>query len=169
MTTVLFHWRKYNGREHWLHRTEHLGTDEHGEWFVQRQGVVSSRPGMSYVTETALVLLLPPSGNWVARIFPNGRDDRMKLYIDLATDAVYHREEGKVTAVDMDLDVIQLDDGHLYLEDEQEFREHTVTMNYPQALVAETKHEASKLLEALETEAEPFGSVADYWLAQAAK
>lgn len=169
MTTVLFHWRKYNGREHWLHRTEHLGTDEHGEWFVQRQGVVSSRPGMSYVTETELVLLVPKSGTWIAKIFPNGREDRMKLYIDLATEVVYHREEAKVTAVDMDLDVIQLEDGYLYLEDEHEFREHTVTMNYPQALVAETKHEAGKLLEAVETASEPFGAVADHWLKKASE
>jgi protein associated with RNAse G/E len=169
VTTVLFHWRKYNGREHWLHRTEHLGTDEHGEWFVQRQGEVSSRPGMSYTTETTLVILLPPSGTWVARIFPSGRDDHMKLYIDLAHEVIYHREEAKVTAVDMDLDVIQMDDGYLYLEDEDEFREHAVAMHYPQALVAQTKHEASKLLTAVAEETEPFGSVAEYWLAKAAK
>jgi protein associated with RNAse G/E len=167
--TVIFQWRKYNGREHWLHRTEHLGTDEHGEWFVQREGQISSRPGMSYTTETTLVILVPHSGAWVARIFPRGRDDHMKLYIDLAHDVIYDREAQVVTAVDMDLDVIQMDDGYLYLEDEHEFREHTVTMDYPQALVAQTKHEASKLLTAVGEDLEPFRSAANAWLAQVAE
>lgn len=155
---TIFRWRKFDGRPHWVHRTHRFAADSHGDWFIQKQGETSRRPGFSYVTESPVLYLLPEQGSWIAKFFPSNRRDQMTLYIDLAHSIHYDRERRLVQAVDMDLDVVQYSHRQLRLLDRDDFQNHQRSMEYPAALVASVESAADQLLAAIEAEEEPFHS-----------
>lgn len=154
--TTKFHWTKYNNKPHWHHETQYLGEDQHGHWFRQQQGSYSHRPGLDYNTETPVLFLVNHEENWVAKIFPPNREDHMLIYIDLATQLHWNKTTNTITGVDMDLDVIKLDTGKTWIEDEDEFQHHTTTMNYPEELVHTTQNTAQKLLQKINQQQAPF-------------
>ncbi len=151
-----FQWSKYNNNPHWNHTTQYLGEDEHGLWFRQAQGSHSHRPGLTYNTETPVLFLLDREGNWVAKLFPEGRDDNMLIYIDIATNVTYNPDTHTVTGVDMDLDVIKTTTREPWIEDEDEFETHTTLYNYPDTLVKTAKTTAQTLLEKIQNQEAPF-------------
>lgn len=146
---VTFNWIKYNNKPHWVHQTVFLGEDVHGFWFKQHQGSRSYRPGLSYVTETDVTLLVSRSGDWVAKFFPPDRDDLMKVYVDIATAVAWNPELNEVTGVDMDLDVIQLSTGKTWIEDEDEFDIHQKLYSYPEPLISHTSATAKKVFDSV--------------------
>lgn len=159
-----FSWTKYNNRPHWNHITKYLGKDEHGHWFLQEQDSHSFRPGMEYHTETPVLFLLSHEKTWVAKLFPSGREDQMEIYIDLGHNLEFDAEKHLVTGVDMDLDVIRLQTGATWIEDEDEFIEHTETMNYPEDLVLVTTATADLLLKKVTNHQAPFNvETAEKW------
>lgn len=133
MQPVTFNWRKYNNnnKPHWVHHTHYLGEDHHGYWFLQKQNQLSERPGLHYYSETKSLLLLPPTNNWVAKIFPPNRKDKLQVYIDVAHNVHYNPNTQQVTGIDMDLDIIQLTTEKTWIEDKDEFATHSKTMQYP--------------------------------------
>ena len=153
---TIFEWSKFDKTPHWRHETIYLGEDEHGLWFRQLEGSYSSRPGMDYNTETPVLFLVDREGNWVAKIFPPNRDDHMLIYIDIASQVVWNEETLTVTGIDMDLDVIKLDTGKMWIEDEDEFLDHTQTMGYSDELVSVTQETAKTLLDKVVNNHAPF-------------
>ena len=164
-TRLLFRWRKWDGGVHWVHECVYLGSDRWGDWFGQRPGWDSSRPGRVVVPQHANVTLLPPSGDYAYT--RNAAPHRTRIYIDIAWDVRWH--DGEPTGIDMDLDVVERTDIGIYVDDRDEWDEHRVRYGYPLDLV--TRLEALTLdLEARVTAHDaPFDDdTADGWLARLA-
>ena len=164
---VSIRWRKWDGSPHWSTDAELLGEDEYGVWLGRRTGGVESRPGRSYVATTDNVVLIPHDGEWVASFFPPEHPDRVRVYVDIATDVQWNATTRALTAIDMDLDVIRTDDDRgVWIDDEEEFEEHRVQMGYPDDLAA-TMRATAKHVERMVVDREAaFDGRADAWLAR---
>lgn len=157
---VVFDWRKFDGGVHWSHQTFFLGEDQYGKWFAQTTGAHSFRPGLEYVTETDTVMLVSPDGDFVAKFFPPGREDGMLLYVDIAHDVTWHPELGKVTGIDMDLDVLHAtDERGIWIEDIEEFQAHKERYSYPEDLINHSWMLATEILEKVINEEGPYDTV----------
>ena len=75
--------------------------------------------------------------------------------------------EWEVTMVDLDLDVVLTRDGHLYVDDEDEFAEHRVQLGYPAEVVALAERWRDLVLAAVAGGDEPFATVGHAWLGRA--
>ncbi len=80
-TRIVFRWRKWDGSPHWEHECVFLGSDEWGDWFGQRPGWRSARPGLTAAVEAPNVTLLPPDGTWVLTV--NAEPRITRVYIDI--------------------------------------------------------------------------------------
>lgn len=147
---------KWGGRPHWEYDTRYLGEDEHGDWIGSPPGTFLSRPGRAYDAEHAFVCLVPRPGAgggaaWVATF--NGDGDAIKIYVDMSSVPVWtHPDDAdggpdgvtRVTAVDLDLDVVRRADGEpVYVDDEDEFAEHQVAYGYPSEVVSLAEESAA--------------------------
>jgi protein associated with RNAse G/E len=61
--------------------------------------------------------------------------------------------------VDLDLDVVLTREGHLFVDDEDEFEEHQVDLGYPPEIVELARHWRDHVHEAIAAGAEPFATV----------
>jgi hypothetical protein len=171
--------RKWDGTPHWVFDGTYLGSDEHGAWIGYPVGTLLSRPGLRYHAKSPGVVLVGGFG-WIPSF--NGRPHETAVYIDLATVPEWRHDGGgtgsapawEVTSADMDLDVIALRDGHrqdkhgqqFFIDDEDEFAEHTVKYGYPPSVVARVRADADALLTAVRAGEPPYdGATADRWLA----
>jgi hypothetical protein len=75
--------------------------------------------------------------------------------------------EWEVTMVDLDLDVVLTREGHLFVDDEDEFAEHQVELGYPAEVVALAERWRDLVLSAVAAGDEPFGTVGHEWLRRA--
>jgi hypothetical protein len=131
-TRITFRWRKWDGGTHWAHDCVYLGSDGWGDWFGQRAGWRSHRPGRDFLAEHANVTLLPPSGEWA--FTHNAPPHPTRVYIDLAWDARWP-DGGEPEGVDMDLDVVEHATRGIWIDDRDEWDEHRVQYGYPLAIV----------------------------------
>jgi protein associated with RNAse G/E len=69
-----------------------------------------------------------------------------------------------VRTVDLDLDVIVTLDGHLVVDDEDEFAEHQVELGYPPAVVALAEASRDRIHRAITDELPPFDGSHEPWL-----
>lgn len=151
---------KWGGGPHWQWSGHHVGADEHGHWFWAPAGTRCSRPGHTFVAEEAWVSLVPHHAAWVAGFYPASKP--ISLYVDMTTTATWHRlgdAEWEVTMVDLDLDVVLTREGHLFVDDEDEFEEHQVALDYPPEIVELARHWRDHVHEAIAAGAEPFATV----------
>lgn len=146
------------GGRHWEWEGRYLGADEHGHWWHAPAGTWCARPGAEFVAPSAWVSLAPHTGAYAVGFYPEDRE--VSIYVDMTTEPVWQRRAGgasgasgaggaggagdvgddggppwEVTMVDLDLDV-PTRDGHLYVDDEDEFAEHQVELAYPAQVVA---------------------------------
>ena len=156
---------KWGGRPHWEYDAVFLGTDQHGEWLGFPRGTYYARPGMEFTGEFAGVVLVPAGGAAHLAAF-NDDVAKAQTYVDMTTPPEW---DGSVLrAVDLDLDVVRLQDGTIYLDDEDEFAEHQVAYGYPPEVVAMAERAAAEVLAAVRAGATPFDGTADAWLARLA-
>ncbi|MBO3663097.1 DUF402 domain-containing protein [Microbacterium stercoris] len=163
-TALDFIWRKWDGTPHWHHEVVYLGSDEHGEWVGQRIGARAFRPGREVTLSSASVMLLPVDRHdWVLTL--NDAPELTRVYIDVAWD-VQWPDDGLPTAIDMDLDVVRrLDERGVYIDDEDEWAEHSVQMGYPVEVMAELEATAADLHRRVVAREKPFDDeTADHWL-----
>jgi hypothetical protein len=123
------------------------------------------------------VSLAPRGRGWAAGFYPVERD--VVVYVDMTTTARWQRRdpaldhwgedgpEWEVTMVDLDLDVVLTREGHLFVEDEDEFDEHRVALGYPPEVVRLAEASRDAVLAAVGRGDEPFGSVGHAWLRRA--
>ena len=157
---------KWGGRPHWEYDGVFLGTDQHGAWLGCPRGTFYSRPGMEFVGDFAGVVLVPADGAAHLATF-NDRVAKAAIYVDMATPPVW--DGTTLRAVDLDLDVIKLQDGTVYVDDEDEFAEHQVAFGYPPEVVAMAERSAAEVLAAVQQGAAPYdGPTAEAWLRQLA-
>ena len=143
---VQVRYTKYDGSPHWALDGPFLGVDAFGAWVGAPAGTAWTRPGHSVDAETADVVLFPDAG-WTATFSITHRRNQ-RLYVDLTTTPVWERVDDvwRVTMADLDLDVVTLADGTIWLDDEDEFAEHQVRYGYPADVVARVEADASDLL-----------------------
>ncbi|MDH2425186.1 DUF402 domain-containing protein [Sphaerisporangium sp. TRM90804] len=154
---------KYDGSLHWHHGARLLGEDEHGVWAGCPAGT-SGRRGFEppVVWRQPFVMLFPRDAWWTACF--NGEPEETAIYCDVAT--VPRWRDGQVTMVDLDLDVLLLRSGRLFVDDEDEFAEHRVRYCYPGDVVARAERSAAWLMSAVGRGAAPFGGGHQPWLSQ---
>lgn len=171
--------RKWDGTPHWRYDGVYLGRDEHGLWVGYRTGTLFSRPGRQFHSKNPGLMLFGDVG-WVADLY-RGHPRGARLYIDLTTvpewRAVPDAGDGpafEVSAVDMDLDVLAQEPGsrrartrgESFIDDEDEFAEHTVRYGYPPEAVARVRADADALLAVVRAEEPPYdGATAERWFA----
>ena len=70
-----------------------------------------------------------------------------------------------VSYVDLDLDVVERAGQPAFIDDEDEFAEHSVSLGYPAELVARVRADAGAVLDAVQRREAPFdGATAAGWL-----
>ncbi|HRW19286.1 MAG TPA: DUF402 domain-containing protein [Dermatophilaceae bacterium] len=159
-------YRKHDGSPHWQVDTEALGIDEHGLWLRVPTGTTYSRPALSVTTTHDQLMLVPLGRRWLATFHarPDGRKG-VVVYVDITSpcELVELPETPvpgdcglQVQCVDLDLDVIRLADGTTYVDDEDEFAEHTVRFGYDAPTVAATRHTADEVWVWVSGEVAPF-------------
>lgn len=160
---------KHPDTPHWSHDPMVvLGEDEHGIWlgasamtWLQKGEIPTPRNlhERGFHCRNPFVQLVVPDGWWTL-IF-NGEDRDITHYVDIVTPAL--REDGVVTFVDLDLDVIRDQDGGVRLDDEDEFIKHQDRLRYPPAWVDQARTTAARLVVALERLDEPFDRACRTW------
>ncbi len=154
---------KWGGGRHWGFPVTVLGVDALGVWCGAPVGTRLERPDAAFTSEFGWVTLFPTDRPWAASYYDSPAQ-RIAVYVDVTTPAVWNGAE--VTLVDLDLDVIVTRDGDLLLDDEDEFAEHQVSLGYPQGIVQLARDSAEELMAAARDGREPFGAAAADWLAR---
>jgi hypothetical protein len=151
--------RKWDGTAHWVVPGRYLGEDIHGWWIFQGQGEFCSRPGAAFYTASDAVLLVPRLGEYVATFYDDSYPGDFRIYVDLAMAHEWKAIKSGVAEfhmIDMDLDVIRSVHRGVFVDDEDEFDEHRVTMAYPADVVAATRQECGVLYQAVFNQKAPF-------------
>ena len=78
--------------------------------------------------------LVPHDAWWLGTFYGDDANRPFDTYVDVATPAVWHGEN-LVRAVDLDLDVIRGTTGRVWVDDEDEFAEHRVSLGYPEEVI----------------------------------
>jgi hypothetical protein len=155
---------KWGARPHWHIPARWLGSDVHGDWVGIPAGTLMRRPGMETVSEFDQVGLVPTTGDGVARGFLATFHESPAptwVYVDMTTPPDWDGDT--VRAVDLDLDVIRMRDGHVVVDDEDEFAEHRVELGYPDEIVDLALASRDRVLDAVLEEREPFDGVHERW------
>jgi len=169
---VRVRFRKWGGGAHWSADVLWLGEDEHGWWAGWPPGTRWTRPGMEFTSHGRQVGLFPRDRGFAATFYEPVPEYRYRLYVDVATTptltvsgvAAGERAAGELTAVDLDLDVIERFDGGVFVDDEDEFAEHQVAYGYPSDVVAAAEAERDRLLREVGDGAAHFReSLAEHW------
>ncbi|MGW6173319.1 DUF402 domain-containing protein [Arthrobacter sp. NPDC055138] len=164
---VVFRNWKYDGGAHWLVPGTYLGADSFGDWIFQPAGSLVARPGVAFYAASDAVQFLPREGNFVATFYDDAYPGDFRIYIDLATGIRVDPllpAGWEVQVTDMDLDVIRTAAGRVYIDDEDEFAEHRVTMDYPAALAEQIQASCRALYGQVLAQAAPFDGTALTWL-----
>lgn len=131
--TVHFKSLKWPDSPHWEYDARWLGTDGHGQWLGLNTGAWLSRPNAGFHAHCEQVVLLPHEAYWCATLYGDDPRRPVDTYVDIATPAVW--EDDLVTCVDLDLDVIRGVTGRVWVDDEDEFAAHQVSLGYPRETV----------------------------------
>jgi len=160
---------KWGGGPHWAFDLVYLGADEFGHWAGGPAGLPMERPGWSTAADTDGVLSFSHRTGFVATINADAGDSRaVQVYVDISTPPVWIRDPdtglAQVQMIDLELDVVRRFDGTLFVDDEDEFAEHRMSLGYPASLVAAAQRDCATVFDAVRREAGPYGEVASSWL-----
>ena len=155
---------KWGGTPHWEMDGVYLGQDEAGDWIGFPVGTHMSRPGMSLTSENDQVGLVPAAGTGVGRAWLatfHGPGGIVWTYVDMTT--VPEWDGHTVRAVDLDLDVVEGLDRHVFVDDQDEFDEHRVELGYPREVVDLAMVTRDLVLTAVRDRVPPFDGSAAPW------
>ncbi|HSE09289.1 MAG TPA: DUF402 domain-containing protein [Nocardioidaceae bacterium] len=153
---------KWGGLPHWEYDAVHLGEDLHGTWLGVPRGTAMSRPGATLRTDQHQVLLVPDAG-FVASYFAPGGRSPCDLYVDITT--VAEITDRRISAVDLDLDVVRGWTGRIWVDDEDEFAVHRTSFGYPDDVVEHATRTCAEVRRDVEQALAPFDPVtATRWL-----
>jgi uncharacterized protein len=148
---------KWGDRPHWEFHAIFLGSDAHGDWVGIPSGTHMSRPGADYVAPVDQVGLVPAPGPDDGRGFLatfHAEGGPVRVYVDMTTPPVW---DGLILrAVDLDLDVVRGTTGRVWIDDEDEFAEHRVSLGYPDEIVALASQSCDRIEKLLQAGAPPF-------------
>lgn len=157
--------RKWGDAAHWRFETTLLGRDEHGTWLRNTPPTPFTGPRGAGEWAHSFAILVPNSEWWVASFNAKAgwKATDVEVYVDVTTVPTWP-DPSHMTVIDLDLDVIRQFDGHVYVDDEDEFDEHRVKFGYPDEVVEQALRTTTELVEATEQRREPFGEVGRRWL-----
>jgi protein associated with RNAse G/E len=159
---------KWGGLPHWAVDVLWLGEDDHGWWLGWPEATVWTRPGRTFRSDGLQVGLFPRDRGFAATFYQQVADVTFRIYADVATRPSWR--DGALTAVDLDLDVLQGFDGTISVDDEDEFAEHRLSYGYPADVVAAAEAECACLVEEMSTGAAHFAEeLAQRWRAERAR
>lgn len=159
---MTFQWRKWDGGAHWTRPVAYLGSDEWGDWLGQRAGWLNHRPGVRAHTRGDAVCLLAPDGTYAATTWRG--HPRVRIYIDVAWQVGW--QDGEPVGIDMDLDVVRLVDGRVFIDDEDEWLLHRERYRYPADVVTRLESVTAQLEEKVTAARAPFDdATAAHWFA----
>ncbi len=168
---------KWGERPHWRFAGVWLGSDEYGEWLGFPAGTHNTRPGFSFDSEVDTVTLVSPGDFWIATFHAPG--NWCEVYVDMCTPATW---DGNVLrTVDLDLDVIRMAPespanspfapqnqraawGQVFVDDEDEFREHQVAYAYPAEVIDSARASCDAVLAAVRGRQAPYDGTHLRWL-----
>ncbi len=158
---------KWGDRPHWQFDAVWLGGDEHGDWIGIPAGTPMSRPGYALVSQNDQVGLVPSAAlreedRWWLATFHGEPREWVAIYVDVTTPPVW--DGSTVRTVDLDLDVIRRVDGEVFVDDEDEFAEHQVTLGYPSEVVALAEASRDRVHAAILGEDAPYDGSHERWL-----
>ncbi|MFW6775893.1 DUF402 domain-containing protein [Nocardioides sp. CPCC 205120] len=156
---------KWGGAPHWEYDAFHLGHDRYGEWLGAPAGTRHARPGLEFDAAVDKVVVVSPEHHRVVALHAPGI--WCALYADMATPPTWDLT-GPVPvlrSVDLDLDVVRRDDGTVYVDDEDEFAEHLVTLGYPAEVAAAAERSCAEVLAGVRAGDPPYdaGSAAPWF------
>lgn len=155
--------RKWPDSPHWEFDAVRLGADALGTWLGIAQGTLLASPTRAFHAAADHVTLVPHDAWWLATFYGEDAERPFDVYVDVATPAVWHGEE-LVRAIDLDLDVIQGTTGRVWVDDEDEFAAHRVSLGYPDDVVVAAVASAQELTEAVQCRTAPFDGAHLRWL-----
>ncbi|MGH7921062.1 MAG: DUF402 domain-containing protein [Candidatus Dormibacteraceae bacterium] len=156
---VVADYRKWPDAQHYRFTAERLGEDDYGVWLGMRAGTGYRGPRVGTFT-THNVLLVPRDAWWTAKFRPATYE--VPVYVDVCTPARWHGN--RMTAIDLDLDVLRLGDGEIRVDDEDEFALHQVELRYPGWLIQAAVRSAGEVRSMVQRRVEPFGRAYKSWL-----
>ena len=159
--------RKWPDLPHWEFDAVRLGVDGHGHWVGVPAGTWLSRPDRGFHAWCDHVVLVPHDAWWVATMYGDDADRPVDVYVDISTPSTW--SEGEVRTVDLDLDVIRDPDGTVWIDDEDEFAEHQVSLRYPADVVAAAEASCAEVLRAVTELNGAFSGVHLDWIARLKK
>lgn len=164
LSGVRVQYLKHPDTLHWTHDPMVvLGEDAWGLWLAATPDTwFRNHVDKEFAARGPAVQLIVPNAWWTLIRNDGGT---YPWYVDIVVPAVV--EDGVVTMVDLDLDVVEGADGLAFVDDKDEFEEHRVTLDYPDRWVDQARVTAARILLDLEARRGPFGAVADGWLAEA--
>jgi hypothetical protein len=152
---------KWGGGAHWTFPLTFLGRDDHGSWAGGAVGTTLSRPASTFDSAHDWVTLLPDGRPWAASFY-DCPEQPISVYVDMTTVPVWRG--ASVTMVDLDLDVILGRDGSLFVDDEDEFEAHQVSLGYPGEIVTLARRSADDVFRSIADGEEPFACAGARWL-----
>jgi hypothetical protein len=157
---------KWRDLPHWEFPGFFLGSDEHGDWLGIPAGTAMSRPGADYVAPVDQVGLVPSYAaaerGYLATFHAQG--GQVEVYVDITTPP---RWDGfTLRAVDLDLDVVRGTTGRVWVDDEDEFAEHRVSLGYPTTLVVHATRSCDHVHGRMLRRLAPYDGSAAPWLAK---
>ncbi len=140
---------KWGDRRHHTGALLWLGSDEHGHWLGDPVGNEWSGGPASFVSVTDNVLLVPRDRGFTAMFYEPHPELEFRLYCDIVTGTGWtHDGSALLTAVDLDLDVIDPFDGSgVWVDDRDEFADHQVELGYPAEVIAGAETETDRVVE----------------------
>jgi uncharacterized protein len=158
--------RKWPDLPHWEFDAVRLGADAHGYWLGVPEGTWLSRPDRGFHAWCDHVVLIPYDAWWVATLYGDDAGRPVDVYVDISTPSEWAADGSTVRTVDLDLDVIKEPDGRVWVDDEDEFAEHQVSLGYPPDLVAGAVRSCEEVLSAVSAGTAPFDGTVWSWLAR---
>ena len=162
-TRVRVECRKWPDSPHWEFDAVRLGADGLGTWLGITRGTLLASPVRAFHAAADHVTLVPHDAWWLATFYGHDPERPFDVYVDVTTPAVWHGEQ-RVRAVDLDLDVIRGTTGRVWVDDEDEFADHRVSLGYPDDVVAAAVASAQDLSAAVQHRTTPFGGEHLPWL-----
>lgn len=156
--------RKWPDLPHWEFDAVSLGADAHGHWVGVPSGTWLARPDRGFTAWCDHVVLIPHDGWWLATMYGEDVDRPVDVYVDITTPSEWSEDRTTVSAVDLDLDVIREPDGYVWVDDEDEFTEHQVSLGYPDDVIAAARASCAEVLRAVTEGAPPFSGVHHEWI-----
>jgi protein associated with RNAse G/E len=156
---------KWGGHPHYRGDMRVLGDDQHGTWLWGRSGrVLLKGDGGSLVAQQDTVIVVPREAWWHAAWWLGHPE--IALYVNINTPA--RRDDDRLVAVDLDLDVIRWHDGRVEVVDRDEFEVHQVRYHYPPDIVAAAEAATAEAYDLVLRDQPPFdGAAARRWVERA--